>query len=235
MSNHQNIQRKLSFGVSSWLAYEFSCNRGNLFNEKYLSYPIGNILNGLTDYQVRSEVNHPHKNTNNQGRPLQIDFVLSDRNNREKWKIAIESKWVGQSEVRLKDIYWDLIRLQNIHREHNDIKTYFLISGFYKKLDVMFSDFDLFHSGKQSTSNRTKNKIVKKDRANITINLRKADSIDKNDLNKRIKKYSNFLLYQKKYCKTAHIYPEEKMFNMTISTIVFEVKKPEGEDKVREL
>ena len=90
MSNLQNIAKRLSRGTSGWLLYEFSCNRGYLFNEKYLSYPIGNILNNLTKYQLLTEVNHPFRNLGGRGRPLQVDFVLQDKYNKVdgEWKFA---------------------------------------------------------------------------------------------------------------------------------------------------
>ncbi len=111
MSNLKNIQRKLSEGVSGWLLFEFNCYRGLLFNEKYLSYPVGQILNSITEYKTSTEINHPCSN-NSRGRPLQVDFVLTDEE--INWKYAFESKWIGDSTISLGSVLWDLIRLQNV-------------------------------------------------------------------------------------------------------------------------
>lgn len=233
MSYLQSIQRKLSEGVSSWLTYQFSCNRENLFNEKYLSYPIGNILQGLTNYTVKAEVNHPMANKGGKGRPLQIDFVLFNKNSISEWKISIESKWIGRSNVSMDDFYWDLIRLQNLHLRYPEIKTYFLIAGFDKKLESMLDGYDIFTS--KSRQPKLKNDIVVQNRSFIKFKLSKAKNHQIDSINRKIKKYKEFQLYNLILCRPAHIYPEARTHNMCLSTIVFEVLPGRSIDKVYEL
>lgn len=233
MSYLQNFQRKLSEGVSSWLTYQFSCNRGNLFNEKYLSYPIGNILQGLTDYSVKAEVNHPMANNGSKGRPLQVDFVLFSKDEIAKWEVAIESKWVGRSNVSMNDFYWDLVRLQNLHLTHPGVKTYFLIAGFDKKLDSMLEGFDIFLSKNRKVI--IKNEIAVQNRSFLKFKLSKIKKHQVKSINEKIEKYDNFQLYDLIICRPAHIYPDTRTHNMCLSTIVFEVLPGRIKDKVESL
>lgn len=151
MSNLKNIQRKVSEGVSGWLLFEFNCFRGYLFNEKYLSYPVGQILNSITEYKTLTEMNHPCSN-NGKGRPLQVDFVHIDKT--AKWKYAFESKWIGNTMISLGSMIWDLIRLQNLDNHHSEIRSYFILSGFDKKINLLLKDFDICHDN--SSKKKTK-------------------------------------------------------------------------------
>ena len=60
MGNLNNVQRRLAEGTSSWLLFEFHCQRGDLFSEKYLSVPVGQVLAGLYPGRVKAEENHPY-------------------------------------------------------------------------------------------------------------------------------------------------------------------------------
>jgi hypothetical protein len=228
MSNLENIQRKISEGVAGWLLFEFHCFRGYLFNEKYLSYPVGQILNSITKYKTLTEINHPCGNSS-QGRPLQIDFVLI--NKKEKWKYAFESKWIGNSTISLGSMIWDLIRLQNIFIHSPKIECYFILAGFEKKINILLEEFDLFFDA----GTTKKNKIVDINQTYMTFNLNELDDITKKFINDRIEKYPNFLLYTKIECKPAHKYPKTDTINMTFSTYIFQVFEPDLTTKVRNL
>ncbi len=91
-----NIARKLAEGVAGWLFYEFHSRRYELFSEKYLTAPIGNILHGQFDRKVIAEYNHPilTQAKKTPGRPPQLDFVIVDKGN---ITVAVESKWIGQT------------------------------------------------------------------------------------------------------------------------------------------
>lgn len=227
MSNLNNIQRKISEGVSGWLLFEFHCFRGLLFSEKYLSYPIGQILNSITDYKTQAEINHPLSNTG-QGRPLQVDFVLLENT---EWKYAIESKWIGDSIISLASLIWDLIRLQNLFSSHSNIKCYFLLAGFDKKIETLFSEIDIYYN-KESTK---ENVITKISQSKLTFNLNKLDSTTKKYVNEKISKYPKFKLYSKISCKPAHKYPNSEIYNMSFTTYTFEVLKPDETLKIKEL
>lgn len=228
MSNLNNIQRKISEGISGWLLFEFNCFRGYLFNEKYLSYPIGQILNSITEYKTLTEINHPCSN-NEQGRPLQIDFVMTDDSS--KWKYAFESKWIGNSNISLGSMIWDLIRLQNLFIEQPNVKCYFILAGFDKKINQLIADFDIcFHEDSQK-----KNEIVEINNTFLVFNLFKLDKATKSYINKRLEKYPNFKLFSRIRCRPAHKFPKNDVINMTFSTYMFEVKKPDLTHKVKEI
>jgi hypothetical protein len=142
MSNLKNIQRRISEGVSGWLLFEFNCERGYIFSEKYLSYPLGQILNSITEYKTRIEINHPCGNQG-KGRPLQVDFALL--NDQGDWMYAFESKWIGNNTISLGSMMWDLIRLQNLFRHQPGLKCYFILAGLEKGIKSLLSTFDITH------------------------------------------------------------------------------------------
>ncbi|HEV7347515.1 hypothetical protein [Telluribacter sp.] len=228
MSNLENIQRRVSEGVSGWLLFEFNCSRGYLFNEKYLSYPIGQILNSITEYKTLTEINHPCSNSG-QGRPLQVDFVLTDKST--KWKYAFEAKWIAGSLISLGSIIWDLIRLQNLGTYHSEVRCYFILAGFDKKINLLLKDFDICHN-KASTK---KNEIAKTNSTYLIFDLLKLNKSTTAYLNKKINKYPNFKLYSKIRCRPAHRSPKNDIINMTFSTYIFEVLKPDGTHIINKL
>lgn len=73
-----NLRRKLTEGVGGWLQFEYHCNRSGLFSEKYLSVPIGHILNSITADRVIAEFKHPvlAKAKDGPGRRPEVDFVV---------------------------------------------------------------------------------------------------------------------------------------------------------------
>jgi hypothetical protein len=228
MSNLKNIQRKISEGVSGWLLFEFNCFRGYLFNEKYLSYPVGQILNSITEYKTLTEINHPCTNVG-QGRPLQVDFVLTDE--KSKWKYAFESKWIGNSMISLGSVIWDLIRLQNLDKHHQDIRCYFILAGFDKKINILLEDFDICYD----KDTEKKNEIAKANSTFLIFDLFKLDDSTKTYINEKLKKYPNFNLYSKIRCRPAHRFPKNDVINMTFTTYIFEVLKPDETHRLNEL
>lgn len=228
MSNLKNIQRKISEGVSGWLLFEFNCFRGYLFNEKYLSYPVGQILNSITEYKTLTEINHPCTNVG-QGRPLQVDFVLTDE--KSKWKYAFESKWIGNSMISLGSVIWDLIRLQNLDKHHQDIRCYFILAGFDKKINILLEDFDICYD----KDTEKKNEIAKVNSTFLIFDLFKLDDSTKTYINDKIKKYPSFKLYSKIRCRPAHRFPKNDVINMTFTTYIFEVLKPDETHRLNEL
>lgn len=134
-----NVKRKISEGVAGWLMYEFHSMRADLFDEKYLVTPISNIISGVYGNRVVAEFTHPILNQHKTwaGRPPQIDFVIKDNNN-QNIKIAIESKWYGDTAVNVSDIIWDLIRLELLHKEYGT-SCFFVLGGMKKRLNDLFS------------------------------------------------------------------------------------------------
>lgn len=228
MSNLTNFQRKLSEGITGWLTFEFYCFRGKIFSEKYLSYPIGQILNSIGELRTSTEVNHP-KNTSKVGRPLQVDFVLK-KDNSEEWEYAIESKWIGDTTITISSIIWDFIRLQNLHENNPKLKSYFVLSGFQKKIKILLEQLPLLYEGENKSS-----KYVDVNSHYITLNLKYLDEATKLFVNDKIKKYSGFKLYSKIKLRPAHVFPRKDIINMTFSTYVSEVIKPDKTKIIKKL
>lgn len=147
-----NIKRSIAEGVAGWLMYEFRSFRGNLFEEKYLLTPISNVLSGVYKDRVISEFDHPILNAHKTwpGRPPQIDFVIKGQTN--PVEIAVESKWYGNSPVKVEDILWDLIRLELLHKEYSST-CFFVLGGQKKRLEALFTS-DRFQEPKQNGRKR---------------------------------------------------------------------------------
>jgi hypothetical protein len=146
------IARKLSEGIASWLHFEFQCGRANLFNEKYLSNPIGQILTSIYGAKVVAEVNHPvlTEHMMGRGKRPKIDFaVIKDY---PEIFVAVETKWIGKSAVKVDDIIWDLIRLELIS-DKNGADAYFILGGQQKKLQALFTS-EAFLAPQQNRSPR---------------------------------------------------------------------------------
>jgi hypothetical protein len=218
MSNLKNIQRKISEGISGWLLFEFNCERGLIFNEKYLAYPVGQILNSITEYKTRTEINHPCANEG-KGRRLQVDFVLMDNN--KDWKFAFESKWIGNTSISLASIIWDLIRLQNLFNHHQTLRSYFILAGFEKKLKLLLSTYNIT----LSPTSQNIASITKVNPTFLTFDLFKLDQHTKDRINDLADKYPNMALHSKIRCRPAHKFPKKDIVNMSFSTYIFEIMK----------
>jgi hypothetical protein len=107
------------------------------FSEKYLAAPVGQILSAAFGTHVYAEANHPHLRqfAVGSGRRPQIDFVVCDPY--PDIKVAVESKWVGKSGLKLEHIVWDLIRLELL-AHHFNAETFFLLAGRHKYLNRLF-------------------------------------------------------------------------------------------------
>lgn len=131
------IARRLAHGVASWLRFEFQCQRGYLFEEKYLSYPIGQILHAEYGSKVESEVDHPllTEHTVGRGKRPKMDFAVIKN---EEISLSLESKWIGSTVPKVEDLIWDLIRLELMAHHYNCISI-FLLAGQHRGIKKLFS------------------------------------------------------------------------------------------------
>jgi hypothetical protein len=128
----------LSQGVGSWLQFEHACGRSGLFSEKYLCHPIGQVLSARATDRTLAEYQHPvlAPLAKGPGRKPTLDFVVCK--NYPKVSIAVESKWIGKTEIDVESILWDLIRLELV--AHNDnARCFFVLGGTRAKLDALFA------------------------------------------------------------------------------------------------
>jgi hypothetical protein len=135
------IERRLSEGIASWLIFEQHCNKSGLFNEKYLSFPIGQILSSVFGSNVHAEYIHPvlSKFAKGKGAKPKIDFAVINEENIPI--VAIETKWIGQTTPSVHSILWDLIRLELLSREYGT-SCIFILGGRRKKLEILFNSND---------------------------------------------------------------------------------------------
>lgn len=124
--------------MAGWLLYEFHCMNADMFDEKYLTQPIGNILKAKYGNRVDAEFNHPilNQGKKGRGRPPQIDLVI--KNDQNQLIAAVESKWYGDSPVNIKDIMWDLVRLEIVRHQYG-IPCFFVMGGMKKRLNNLFT------------------------------------------------------------------------------------------------
>ena len=125
--NITQLARKLTVGIGSWLQFEYHCHRSELFSEKYLSVPIGQLLNAYYGPHVYAEIRHPvlAPLAKGRGRRPEVDFAVL--NPFPKFLIAIESKWASE-QTTADSILWDLIRLELIAHASN-AQAFFILAG----------------------------------------------------------------------------------------------------------
>lgn len=135
-----DLLRRLTEGVGAWLQFETHCNRRGLFSERYLSWPIGQILGAVYGSHVLAEVKHPILASAKSGRGAKprIDFgVLDDQ---KKIKVAVESKWIGRSVPSVESVLWDIVRLELL--VDAGAIGIFLLGGTRRSLEAFFKRED---------------------------------------------------------------------------------------------
>jgi len=132
MGSQRRLENLLE-AISHWLNFEKMCNKKGLFNEKYLSYPIGQFLRSRHSTGLRPEYTHPFLNYKGVGAKPKIDFVIKEKIN-DDWEIiiAIEVKWLSESQSLLKNCIKDILRLALVADNCKKATCFFIISGKYR-------------------------------------------------------------------------------------------------------
>jgi len=133
--------------------------------------------------------------------------------------------------ISLDSMIWDLIRLQNLDYYHNDIRCYFILSGFDKKINKLLKNFEICYN---KTTNK-KNEISKVNSHFGVFDLFKLDAQARINLNEKLESYPNFSLYSKIRFRPAHRFPKKDLINMSFSTYIFEIIKPDKTHKINKL
>jgi hypothetical protein len=130
--------RLLTVGVGSWLQFESACDRSGLFSEKYLAHPIGQILSARSGNRALAEYKHSvlAPLATGPGRRPEIDFVICE--SYPNVSVAVESKWIGQSEPSVQSVLWDLIRLELL-AHHENARCFFVLGGKRAALERLFA------------------------------------------------------------------------------------------------
>jgi hypothetical protein len=132
------IERRLSEGIGGWLIFEQLCSKTGVFSEKYLSFPIGQILSSVYGSNVHSEFIHPILKNHiiGPGAKPKVDFAVL--NNEQKPIIAIETKWIGNSIPTVTSLMWDILRL-GLLSQHFGTECIFLLGGRKRNLNKYFT------------------------------------------------------------------------------------------------
>lgn len=128
----QSRLKNILMAVSYWLNFEKICRKENLFNEKYLSYAIGQYLQSHFTSGLRTEYIHPLLYSKQVGSKPKIDFVVVEPSDGvENIKVAIETKWLSESQSLIKDCVKDVFRLSILADHYENIVCYFIVCGKY--------------------------------------------------------------------------------------------------------
>ncbi len=160
---------KMCQATGAYLQYEFALGKSNLFNERYLSTPIGAVLGHLYPHRVHSEYLHPVLAPFKAGKPgrrPEVDFAVVQ--NHPTLVCAIESKWVGKNGLDAEDIIWDLLRLELIAHYEN-AKAYFILAGRKKHLDSFFQSYAFL--GKMTADGRYRRLLKLDERRNARLRV----------------------------------------------------------------
>jgi hypothetical protein len=107
------------------------------------------------------------------GRRPAVDFVVCE--DYPTVSIAVESKWIGKTDVSIEEIVWDLVRLELL-AHYDGARCFFVLGGRAKSLNKLFADV-AFSKG---TSNRTRKPFLRHD--NNVIHTISIGPIDKKKL-----------------------------------------------------
>ncbi|MHC1732804.1 MAG: hypothetical protein AB9888_12365 [Bacteroidales bacterium] len=141
MKNPKTIVEAIGY----WLNFEYACKRSELFNERYMSYPIGQFLMARFGHLVRTEYIHPilSEIKSGKGAKPKVDFVVLRQkikiSDEEVIELAIETKWCSKSNTLVRDIVRDLVRLSLLIDKYN-CSAYFILAGKKKAIDSLFAD-----------------------------------------------------------------------------------------------
>jgi hypothetical protein len=213
MGNLNNVQRRLSEGTASWLLFEFHCQRGDIFSEKYLATPVGQILASRYEGRIKTEENHPVlAGVGLVGRPPQVDFVVTKADG--SYAVVVESKWAGRSTISISQLLWDLLRLELIaYQSHAE--CYFVLGGFKKKVQPLLGQT---HFGLHPV-----NPITKKQKTNISIRIENLSDSIRAVLRKRMQNYPTVQFPNVLSCDFPHYYPTQGN-NMTFQVYTWRVR-----------
>lgn len=104
---------KIADGLGGWLTFEQRCGRYPLFSESYFACAIGQLLQYCYPGRVLAEVKHPVLSDlkDGRGKKPRIDFAVTG-DEKGKYDLVVETKWVSNSPSLPQDIIRDIIRLE---------------------------------------------------------------------------------------------------------------------------
>ena len=159
MKNPRTILEALGY----WLNFELSCRRQELFNERHMSYPIGQFLIARYRQMVRTEFEHPILGPliTGSGNKPKIDFAVLNETNNSDIELAIETKWVSKSNTLARDICRDLIRLSLLLNDNN-CSAFLIVAGKKTQMDNLFRKKAISFFPKDDKTEKGKIDLLKK-------------------------------------------------------------------------
>ncbi|MGV1794165.1 hypothetical protein [Rhizobium sp. A37_96] len=128
----------LAQALGSWLQFEYALGRRGLFNERYMSGAISQVLSYRFKCGISAEHRHPTLSAMVAGRPgakPAVDFAAIETF--PNVKALVESKWLNKSGVTVQSIVWDLIRLEMVAHAEN-AEAYFILAGRRDRMKKVF-------------------------------------------------------------------------------------------------
>jgi len=214
----------LAQATGAWLQYEFACGRSMLFNERYMSVPIANVLFAIYKQEVRSEYLHPvlGAGRSGPGRRPEVDFAVVGKY--PKLSCALESKWLGSNGLTAEEILWDLLRLELIAHSEK-VPAFFLLGGRRKHLEQFFQSRVFL--GKPNNKGRYR-RLLKLGGATQSRLRVDSPTPDRKDVfSKLLKPYQNLSFSSFVTTSSSYVYPQHcPMFQYQV--YVWHVLAPQG-------
>jgi hypothetical protein len=185
----ENEARRLGDAIQSWLDFQILCNRDVLLSEAYLAQPVGEFLVSHHNGGIESERNHPSVPDPNRGRPRQIDYVLTSKDEKDLVS-ALEAKWVPENRpISRQRILNDIMRLERLRNDSGRAAyRYFLVAGRSQYFDDHFLDLD--YNTKESGRENFIESILPTDEEEKHVRIDEAPEGLKSSVSNYIEKYS---------------------------------------------
>ena len=142
---HSKLSRRIIAGVQGKLDFDFACQKGHGFTEKYLHSIVHEIAVANSDHHrevvkndVALDVIQTVKPGPRRGAPRTVDVAIVPRDEqtealenakRPEVSVAIEVKWAKSSHCRPETIFEDLYRLQLVKQAHPEANCIFVLAG----------------------------------------------------------------------------------------------------------
>ena len=129
----------LAKAIGCWLEYEAAIGRSPLFDEAYLSYPLGAVLLAHGDGKILPEEPHPMLAGDGVGAKAAVDYAVADQGG--SWALAIESKFIiGGSRDYALEIFADLLRLEALVEKFPAARRLLVLAGRYSDIKALLVD-----------------------------------------------------------------------------------------------
>lgn len=128
----------LAKAIGCWLEYEAAIGRAPLFDEAYLSYPLGAVLLAHGDGKILPEEPHPMLAGDGAGAKAAVDYAVADQGG--AWTLAIESKFVTDSRDFAPEIFADVLRLEALVEKFPAARRLLVLAGRYQEIKALLVD-----------------------------------------------------------------------------------------------